>query len=78
MKHTNKEIAQLKASQLKLCIYEEVVTSFTSEDFARLKTFEKFWNAVDVKNAYEGGWEEVSEQYKPIYEEVYNNLKVML
>jgi hypothetical protein len=68
----------LKAAQLKLSIYEEVVSSYSSQELNDCSTFDEFWQLVDAQNAYEEDWEEDKKTYKPIYSEVFWELKRML
>jgi hypothetical protein len=55
-------------------IKEEVESCFTRLEIIQMTDFEDFFSEVDVCNAYEEGWEDSKEFYKPFYESVYNDI----
>lgn len=38
-----------------------------------MKTFDKFFDHVDVMNAYEENWNEIKDQYKPYYAVIWSD-----
>lgn len=53
-------------------VYLEVESSFELTEIVELKTFQKFWEQVDVQNAYEPDWEQhVERGIREIYHQVW-------
>ena len=60
----NKELLEL--------IRTEVESSFELEEINSM-SFDKFFNEVDVQNAYEEGWKPT--KYKPYYKKIYLQIR---
>ena len=54
-------------------IKEEIYACYESEELAAFKNFKKFFDEVDVTNAYEEEWN--PKYYKPYYKKVFNELR---
>jgi ASC-1-like (ASCH) protein len=54
-------------------VKEEVLSSFTIEEIKNYPSFEAFFNAVDVQNAYEEEWD--AQEWKTYYLIVYAEIK---
>lgn len=65
----------VNANELKQAVREEVTSSFTLQEMIGLGTFDKFFDEVDVMNAYEEEWKGhkengIREVYHQVWEEV--------
>lgn len=55
-------------------VRQEVKSSFTRNEIILMSDFEDFFGEIDIQNAFEEGWEENKEYYRPFYESVYNDI----
>jgi hypothetical protein len=55
-------------------IDKEVRSSFTRNEIILMSDFEDFFSEIDIQNAFEEGWEEHKNFYRPFYEAVYENI----
>lgn len=57
-------------------ILAEVLSIYTSQEMRGFKSFDEFWDQVNIQNAYEEEWtEEAKAHYKPYYKSVYSILR---
>lgn len=54
-------------------VREEVASSFTNKEMKKFKTFDDFFAAVDVQNAYEDDWK--PEKWKKFYKQAWDEFK---
>jgi hypothetical protein len=52
----------------------EVRGNYTKYDIIEFKNFEEFFDSIEVDNAYEEGWEDSKDFYKPYYQSVYETM----
>lgn len=75
MKHAKIEGAKKLKPATLILVRNEVESFIEDGAIENMKTFEDFWNEIDVINGYEEGWEKKKENYKPYFEAVYKELK---
>lgn len=68
----NKHDFQLDEETLK-AIEEEIVACYEPKDMEKFATFSQFFDAEDVRNAYEEEWD--ADKYRPYYEKIWRKIK---